>query len=166
LLKQDKGRGIVILDKNKYTAKCLNLLQSDQFVKLKKDPTKTIETKIQKAVRKIKSKLTPLQYQSVYPSGSQPGRFYGTAKIHKLREGDNVNQLPLRPIISNVNTASYHLAKYLAKLLSPLSKSEYTVKSTNDFIHKLRQQEIPRDMKTDIFRRDCTFHKRSVTLYN
>ena len=35
----------------------------------------------------------------------------------------------------------------LAKLLSPLSKSEYTVNSTNDFISRLKQKEIPVNMK-------------------
>ena len=56
--------------------------------------------------------------------------FYGTAKIHKLSPGDQIEKLPIRPIISNIDTATYRLAKHLAKLLSPLSASEYTVKST------------------------------------
>ena len=42
-----------------------------------------------------------------------------------------VDDLPLGPIISNINTALYELAKYLIKHLSPLSMSEYTIKSTN-----------------------------------
>ena len=41
-----------------------------------------------------------------------------------------VNGLLLRSIIFNVGTASYQLGKYLAKLLSPLSKSQYMVNST------------------------------------
>ena len=40
--------------------------------------------------------------------------------------------------ISNIGTASYQLAKYLAKLLSPLSTSEYTV--GNNIIYQSRQK--------------------------
>ena len=48
---------------------------------------------------------------------------------HKFKKKvSSVEDLPLRPIIFNVGTASYQLAKYLAKLLSPLSKSQYTLK--------------------------------------
>ena len=62
-------------------------------------------------------------------TGSNAGKFYGTAKINKwLSYNDTIDQLPLRPIVSNIGTASYHLPKYLAKLLSTLSQSEYTVK--------------------------------------
>ena len=57
VLRQDKGRGIVIMDKVKYTEKCMKILITKQFCKLQKDPTKSIEMKIQAAVRKIKNKL-------------------------------------------------------------------------------------------------------------
>ena len=57
----------------------------------------------------------------------------------------------MRPIISNINTASYQLQKYLAKLLSPLSMSEYTVKSTSDFITQIKGQNIPNSFKLIFF---------------
>ena len=60
LLCQDKDRGIVIIDRNKHTNKCLNILNTEQFRKLNRDPTKPIEAKIQRAVRKIKSHLIKL----------------------------------------------------------------------------------------------------------
>ena len=63
------------------------MLQSQKFTKQTKDPTKTIEGNIQRAVCNIKSKLTTQDYNDVYPSGSRPGKFYGTTKIHKLKEG-------------------------------------------------------------------------------
>ena len=53
--------------------------------------------------------------------------FYGTAKKHKMPVNGTVNDLPLWAIILNIGTASYHPAKYLAKMLSALSKSEHTV---------------------------------------
>ena len=49
LLPQDKGKGVVIMDKGKYTEKCLNLLNSNQFNKLSHDPTKSVENKVKRA---------------------------------------------------------------------------------------------------------------------
>ena len=62
LLLQDKGRGIVIIDRKKYTEKCMDMLNTKQFHKLDKDPTKIIETKVQRAVRKIKDHLSTSEY--------------------------------------------------------------------------------------------------------
>ena len=147
ILKQDKGRDIVILDITKYTEKCMALLNTERFKRLTKDPTATTERKIQKVLRKIKSKFSEQEYKRLYPTGSAPTRFYGTAKLHKLKNDSTVDDLPIRPIISNINTASYQLAKYLAKLLSPLSMSEYTVKCTSDFITHIKGQNIPNSFK-------------------
>lgn len=40
--------------------------------------------------------------------------------------------------MSNIGTATYKASKYLAELLAPLAKSQYTVTSTKDFITKVR----------------------------
>ena len=40
ILKQNKGRGVVLMDRAKYTNKCLELLQTNQFIKLNHDQTK------------------------------------------------------------------------------------------------------------------------------
>ena len=115
----------------------MKILNTKQFFKLQKDPTKNIEMKIQKAVRKIKNKLSPKEYLNIYPTGSSPGKFYGTAKKHKLTPTRTIDDLPIHPIMSNIGTVLYQLAKYLAKLLSPLSKSEYTVDNNVEFINKI-----------------------------
>ena len=36
----------------------------------------------------------------------------------------------------------YNLAKYLTKLLAPLRESEYIIKSTKDFIGKVKSKEV------------------------
>ena len=53
--KQDKGREAVITDSSQYMNKCLNMLNNDNFIKLTNDLTKSIEVKIERAFRKIKS---------------------------------------------------------------------------------------------------------------
>ena len=83
------------------------MLNTNQFVKLNLDPTKTTERKVQKDLRKIKSKFSPNEYKQLYPTGSSPCKFYGTVKIYELSQDDQVEKLPIRPIISNIDTATY-----------------------------------------------------------
>ena len=46
VLKADKGRGVVIMKSDKHHEKCLGLLDTEQFQKLNRDPTKTTERKV------------------------------------------------------------------------------------------------------------------------
>ena len=147
VLKQDRGRGVVIMDSCQYMKKCLNMLNNDNFIKLTDDPTKSIQGKIQKAIRKMKSKLSKDKYNKVYPTGSASDKLFGTVKPHKMAKNGNIGNLPLRPIISSIGTASYHLVKHLAKLLSPLSHSEFTVENTKAFIEEFKNMLLPDDYK-------------------
>ena len=101
------------------------MLPTKQLTAVEKDPTKPLESKIQGILRKLKSKITDQEYKHLYPTCSQPGKLYGTAKIHKLPINGNLHYLTLRPIVSNINTSTYNLAKFLSKLLSPFRQSDY-----------------------------------------
>ena len=79
----------------------------------------------------------------MYPTDFAPGKFYSTSKIRNLSSNDTINELRLRPIVSNIGTATYHLSKYVAGLLSPLSESEYTIKNTKHFVEKTKKEHTP-----------------------
>ena len=68
---------------------------------------------------------------------------YGTAKLHKLKDNGTVEDLPLRPVISTIGTATYELAKYLVQILKPLGQWQYTIKSSKSFMKTLKKQKIP-----------------------
>ena len=53
-------------------------------------------------------------YKKISPKHKQPPRIYGLPKIHK-------SDIPLRPIVSCVNTFAYDLSAYLADILAPLT---------------------------------------------
>ena len=53
----------------------------------------------------------------------------------------------MRPIIFNIGTATYEIAKYLNKLLTPLSKSDYNILNTEDHMRRLREEKIPAGYK-------------------
>ena len=87
--------------------------------------------------------MTKQEYTRLYQLGSSPKKVYSTAKRQKLKNGSSVYDLPLISIISNVGTASYQLAEYLAKLLPPLSRSQYTVNSTKEFNNMIKNETVP-----------------------
>ena len=97
--------------------------------------------------------ITKQEYFKLYPSGSSPGKFYGTAKLHKIGKNGNINDLPLRPLVSNIGTATYHLAKHLSKVLSPLRNSEYTIKNTKDFLVQLKKRKNTQGSPNGFIRR-------------
>ena len=53
-------------------------LFSTKFKKLDKSPTVSYEVKIQHTLRKMKSLFTLQEYNKVYPTGSNAGKFHGT----------------------------------------------------------------------------------------
>ena len=44
---------------------------------------------------KIKDKIPALIYSKFYPAGSSPGRFYGTAKLRKVKDSGTVEDYRL-----------------------------------------------------------------------
>ena len=63
----------------------------------------------------------------LYSSDGVSPRFYGLPKIHKAG-------IPLRSIVSFINSPTYEASSYLAKILSPvLGKTENTVKNSHAF---------------------------------
>ena len=133
-MRQDKGGGVTILDRKDYIEKCLNILDRKQFRKLSKDSVKTLQRKMQRVLGKIKCHLEEKEYKKLYPTGSKPGSFHGTAKVHKLKIGIGLKQLTARPIISNIGIANYETAEYLKTLLTPSTKSQYNILTTDNFI--------------------------------
>ena len=53
----------------------MSLLTTKQFKQVDSDPTKTVESKVQRTMRKLKSTISPYEYKKLYPTGSSPGKF-------------------------------------------------------------------------------------------
>ena len=117
-----------------------------QFRKLSKNPTKTLERGMQRVLKKIKCHLEEKEHKILYPTGSKPRLFYGTAKVHKSKIGEGLKELTFSPIISNIGTATYMTAKYLNTLLTPLTKSQ-CILSTDNFIQKIKNERIPKGVE-------------------
>lgn len=53
-----------------------------------------------------------------------------------------MNKLPLRPVLSNIRTATSETAKYLVKFLSPPGKSICTINSTRKLVNYIKNQKV------------------------
>ena len=63
-------------------------------------------------------------------------RFYGLLKIHKPG-------IPLRPIVSFVNSPTYAISGYLARILLPVvGNTDYTVKNVCEFADFIRDNTL------------------------
>ena len=139
----DKGNGIVILDSDDYVSK-LDKIVSDQskFTKIipnsedfQDDPVvKSENSLIYYLKRYVKPFVSDAVFNNILPCGSQPGKMYGMAKVHK----DNC---PLRPVVSMLNTAEYNLAKYLDSYIKPNIPSQYMLHSTNQLLSVLEDNK-------------------------
>ena len=138
--KADKGSGIVILDRDDYNSKMIDILSdSSKFVKLGPastfDFTAKIESAFQNRLRKWFKEgiLSKEIYDTIRPKGSQRPKLYGLPKTHKTN-------CPLRPILSMVGSPQHSIAKFLISVLTPvLDKfSKHVVKDSFDFVKSLR----------------------------
>ena len=65
----------------------------------------------------------------------------------KPEDEDKLEKLPLRPIVSNIGTATHKTAQFLCRLLTPLATSKYTIQNTKEFVDKVRKMKVPRGYK-------------------
>ncbi len=106
---------MVILDKYEYTNKTEEILNDkSKFKVISGDWVKHItafEDKLNRILRKLKHKLDDNVYNFFFASGSLTGILYGLPKVHKIN-------VPIRQILSAINTFNYNLAKSFVPILS------------------------------------------------
>nr|XP_027223798.1 uncharacterized protein LOC113815979 [Penaeus vannamei] len=99
------------------------------------NPVSKLAIRRHRILRPLKETINETIYNSILASGSRPGYLYGLPKVHK-------NRTPLRPIVSSINTFNYNLAKFLVKIIQPLTINEYTTANTLDFVEEIKQLNI------------------------
>ena len=132
ILKADKGNATVVVNAAKYNDKtnCL-LCDSSVYSKLSKKSNPII--KITSDVSKYEwnlfknQKITKVEYHFLHCSKGVIPRFYGLPKVHEV-------SMPIRPIVSFVNSPTYNLAKFLSRILSSLSVNRYSVCNSKEFV--------------------------------
>ena len=139
VLSADKGNCVVVMDKQQYHDKALSLLNDKStYAVLNSDPTSKTQRKLNKMLLDLKKagKISDSTYKMLYSSDGLCPRFYGLPKIHKPG-------IPLRPIVSFVNSPTYAISGYLARILSPVvGNTDYTVKNSCEFADFIRDKTL------------------------
>ena len=134
ITRPDKGKGIVIMDKEEYINKVESILNdTTKFTPVTEEAHIAVtkaEDKLINFLRSLKTQqvISNDTYKLVFPSGSSPGVLYSLPKIHK-----GLVNTPVRPILSSIGTYNYDLAKFFVPLLEPLTKNEFTIKDSFSF---------------------------------
>ena len=130
--KADKGNKIVIMNRADYIDKMDTIANDNAYIKLTKNPLKIWQQNYNKKLKTILKNYPDLskKFSSFLPSLPF---IYGLPKIHKPN-------IPLRPIISSINSVPYKLSKFLASLLNPLlgNISGSHLINSEHFIDKIR----------------------------
>ena len=135
----DKGGGVIIMDKDQYDRKMMELLSDESTYTKKQDGYAKAEAdRFNKEVRKIlrKSEKGKKLFHLI-EENPRPPRMRGLPKVHK-------RGIPMRPITSGIGSAPHRLCKVLAK---PLSRKLGTIsgthlKNSGDLINRIKDVDF------------------------
>ena len=144
-IQADKSGSTVCINRSDYINKA-NILLSDKntYSIIKCD--KTILKKWQNAAKNIlqdwnKKGYLERKYKDIEltQTDTDMAKFYGLPKLHK-------NGHPLRPVVSSINAASEHLAKYMYNILKKAIKSPTShIKNNISLKQDIEKLKIPED---------------------
>ena len=150
VLSQDKGRAIVLEDPDTYRTKMIKMLEPENvaedkktYIKLDKDPTKTVKNKITQKLKSLKDtgKITYKQYMEVKPQSEAIPRMYALPKVHK-----NPSDPPYRPIVDYTGSCTYNIAKALSLLINPtIGKTEHHLLNSKQLVDKIKDVVLAED---------------------
>ena len=145
----DKGGAVVIMDTQLYIQEAHRQLHNTKYYLPITEP-KT--PNIIPSINKILAELYTLQYinskqlRFLQPQNNDTVRqFYILPKIHKSKDSwPNPDMPPGRPIVSDTNSPTYQISRYIDYYLRPLACLHKSyIKDTYDFVQKIRNQVIP-----------------------
>ena len=145
IMPADKGGKVVVMDVSEYDSKIMNLLSDDDtYEHLHRNPLKENNAMIRSSIGRIaKTCPDPTFFKKFLTPNCRLAYIYGIPKVHKTN-------CPLRPIISNVSTATRSLAGWLAGCLTPYLGKFSGSHLKNSMAFKERMQDFARDNSTNI----------------
>lgn len=140
VINADKCQKTVIMKKDEYNNKIQEILNdSTTYKKIGKDPTTIYQNHNNKLLQEwINNKIMPKEEATrMKVHNSQPPKIHCLPKLHKTN-------IPLRPIISFIDSPLYKLSKYLSIILQNIvGKTNYHIKDSWDFVKSIKNITIP-----------------------
>jgi hypothetical protein len=110
ITKADKGRTIVIINKDWLIQKTEKFLKGNNFTQLPKDPTHKYQRTLQNTIPKCNKIIDQHQKKYLMQIKPQAPNMNVRIKLHKENE-------PIRPVVNNTQAPTYKIAKYRNKWL-------------------------------------------------
>ena len=129
----DKASIFVVLNKADYISKVESVLSdSSKFQKITRNPVEQQKAELNRLIDAANAAVGGIKFDRI--TGSfDTGYFYGNIKSHKPG-------YPIRPIISQIPTPCYQIAKRLNSLIAPYIPSTYSLKSADEFVQILKSR--------------------------
>ena len=137
--KADKGNTTVVMDLSEYREKLRAITSGDGFTEMKKDITEMEGRKLSKLLMECEKKgqLERVRRLSLTVKALRCPILFGLPKLHK-------SGVPLRPIVSYVDSPTYFVAKELARILRPIhGNSNFNIKNSSDMCDFLHGLNVP-----------------------
>lgn len=133
----DKGNTTILMNKDEYIAKVETMFQNtEKYTQLFINPTKQLQIENNKIITNLfKEKyINKKQKRKLMTYKSQAPKPHAVIKVHKQDH-------PLRIIIANINSPSYHISKFINNLLQQIvPDNSYNV--SNSFELKLEIENL------------------------
>lgn len=140
----DKSNTTVIMYQLDYKNKMENLLNDNNTYDIvKKDPTTIIQNKNNKLIKNLYNNnfINETTLKQLICNNGTISKIYGLTKLHKINN-------PLRPIVATYNSPTYKTAKYLANILSNLTKNHNNLtRDSWSFKRFIDNLKIPKNHK-------------------
>ena len=142
ILQADKGKCLVVMDKQVYIERMEEKLKDETTYKaIEKDPTMEIKDALCKQLKTIKEEgqLSEAQYRRMLPTQTQIPRMYGHPKIHKPGN-------PLREIVDGSGGVVKQVDKFISNVIKHyVGDNEYYVKNSAHFVEQMKEVKVGAD---------------------
>ena len=141
-LEADKGKCLVIMDKEEYLAKMEEKL-ADQttYRRINENPTAKLQKRLWAKLEEIKNKkqISEEQFEMLKPHQYQIPRMSGRPKVHKISH-------PLREIVDNTGSVVKNTDKHISNIISKYAfENPYRLQNTEDFVNRVKDLKISED---------------------
>ncbi|SRR6266436_778540 len=136
-IKSDKSNAVVIMDKTDYCSKVEEMLISGPYDLISKSPLDKFQRQLKATLQTCKTFVTKeLKKVLIVPNPVLP-KLYCLPKVHKPG-------VPMRPIVSGIDSPTYKLSKFLVKQFSQLQTQpkSFSVKNNLEFISKVKDIKL------------------------
>lgn len=144
VIKSDKGNNTIILNRNEYE-RAMEKLVNDESVykKTSRNPTNRVQKSVNEMVTKwrLNNRITDDEEEYLKTRNSIAPAIYGLGKLHKRVQGE---LLPMRPVVSTIQSPTYKISKMIAKCLSKaIPTSDFQVRDSWDFAKVIQNVKVP-----------------------